>query len=436
MCRPLQQPARRSSRWGLGLLRRGALAGSAEAKRLTEATFPRWRRGLLGQAVTLVLAESFSVIILSHTKDGALMTERALAGIRVLDFSQLLPGPYATWVLAGMGAEVTKIEPPGGDPARWLHNGTMFELFGSGKRSVVIDLKDPEQRVLALRAMTETDVVVESLRPGNAARLGIGYEQARAANRDIVYCSIRGFPPDAPQADQPGHDAGYLALAGALDIPGSWSAQSLGPVRPAVPIADLAAGAAAAQAILAALLSRSGSGGQHIEISIYDLALLWGATRAASRSVDGSVTHSHLDPANDMYRCADGEWLALSAIETKFWRALCEVLSADAPELASARDYSSAERRNEGDRMACILRTVLATRARDEWLMVLQRVAVPAQPVRTIDEALHDQWLEDPRLDTLRRTIPSWTRVPAAGSAPALDADGDQFRARHGDAVG
>lgn len=381
------------------------------------------------------VASSIAAVMIAHIKDGAHVTEQALAGIRVLDFSQLLPGPYATWVLAGMGAEVTKIEPPGGDPARWLHNGTMFELFGPGKRSVVVNLKDPEQRVLALRAVTESDVVVESFRPGTAMRLGIGYEQAHAVNPDIVYCSIRGFPPDAPQADQPGHDAGYLALAGALDIPGSWSAQSLGPIRPAIPIADLAAGAAAAQAILAALLGRRGSGGQHIEISIYDLALLWAATRAASRSADPSVAHPHLDPANDMYRCADGQWLALSAIETKFWRDLCEVLSTDAPELAWARDYGGAQRRDEGDRIANILRSVLATRTREQWLTALQQVAVPVQPVRTIEEALHDEWRDDPRLEAARRTVPSWTRLPAAGAAPALDADGDRFRAMHGTAA-
>ena len=176
-----------------------------------------------------------------------------LAGVRVLDLSIWRPGPYATQLLAELGAEVIKVEPPGGDPMR-VYAG-LFAALHADKRSVVLDLKQPADREpRARRWPRDADVVVEGYRPGVADRLGVGYDQVRAVNPGVIYCSISGLGQDGPLAAVPGHDLDYAAWAGVLAPEGG------PPVVPAVPVADLAGGMAAAFAVCAALVRRDRTG--------------------------------------------------------------------------------------------------------------------------------------------------------------------------------
>jgi crotonobetainyl-CoA:carnitine CoA-transferase CaiB-like acyl-CoA transferase len=352
-----------------------------------------------------------------------------LVNVRVIDFSMLLPGPYATWLLGRMDAEVIKIEPPGGDPARTAHGGTLFHLFGRGKQSVVADLKQAVDRTFVGHLLETADIVVEGYRPGGAERLGIGYERVQQLNPRIIYCSIRGFPADSPSAASPGHDVGYLALAGALDIPGSWSARGRGPTRPALPVADLAAGAAAAQAILGALIlrQRTGVGGRHLEVSLYESVLEWTSTRAASLVGASASDNPHLDPANDIYRTRDGRWLTVAAIEPKFWRALCDA-ALDLPPSSEARNWDADERRVHGEELEGALVRAFAGRTQVSWIRRLKVAGVPSEPVRTVDRALSDAWLarRAPTRDAFSQV--TGQRGPAA---PALDADGPRLRSAY-----
>ena len=202
----------------------------------------------------------------------------ALQGIRVLDLSRLLPGPFLTMVLADLGADVVKIE----DPALGDYLRTMPPLHGElsgrylavnrGKRSAVLDLKAPAGRAALLRMAAQADVVVESFRPGVLDKLGVGYAQLAAANARIVLCSISGFGQTGPYVDRAGHDLGYLALAGVLAMGGPAGGA---PMMPGVQIADLAGGALwSATAILAALVGRHRTGrGAHLDISMTEGAL-------------------------------------------------------------------------------------------------------------------------------------------------------------------
>src|SRR4051812_753402 len=193
-----------------------------------------------------------------------------LIDIRVLDLSQLLPGPFCTQILADLGAAVVKVEPPDGDPARGMPSD-LFATANRNKASVDLDLKAPADRNACLRLAAASDVVVEGFRPGVVERLGVGYEDVRARNPGVVYCSISGFGRTGPRRDRPGHDANYLAASGALAYSGHWSEV---PRRSGLPIADLAASCYGAIAILAALHERARTGlGGHIDLAMADAAM-------------------------------------------------------------------------------------------------------------------------------------------------------------------
>ncbi|HEX4245899.1 MAG TPA: CoA transferase, partial [Acidimicrobiales bacterium] len=172
-----------------------------------------------------------------------------LAGTKVLDMSIWRPGPYATSLLVALGADVLKVEPPGGDPMRYYTG--LFDEINAGKRSIVLDLKDEADRARAIELAQQADVVVEGFRPGVMARLGFGDTDVRASNPRIVYCSISGYGQEGARAALPGHDVNYQAWAAALTPDGGTAS------IPPLPVADLAAGMAAAFGICAALLGRA-----------------------------------------------------------------------------------------------------------------------------------------------------------------------------------
>jgi crotonobetainyl-CoA:carnitine CoA-transferase CaiB-like acyl-CoA transferase len=259
-----------------------------------------------------------------------------LEGIRVLDLSLFLPGPYLTLALADHGAEVIKVEPPGeGDPTRHLGpkdgpSTVYFRNLNRGKKSVVLDLKNPQEREALLKLCETTDVFVESFRPGVVERLGVGYEQVRARNPRIVYCSISAFGQQGAYRDRPAHDLAVEALSGVLSV-------TLGadgkPTIPGLPLADLLAALQGLAGVLMALLARSRTGkGDYVDIAMHDSILagtanILGPTLAENRqpvarherSTGGSAFYR-------LYETADGRHLALGGQEMKFVRSLLGAL--------------------------------------------------------------------------------------------------------------
>lgn len=224
--------------------------------------------------------------------------------MRVLDLSQQLPGPYATLLLAGLGATVTKVEPPAGDAARHL-DPEMFANVNAGKSSLTLDLKNPLARKRLLELAAESDVFIEGFRPGVTARLGCDFETIRAVQPNIVYCSLSGFGQTGPLSSHPTHDLSLQAMVGALPADAEIS-------RIGVPWVDLATGTSAALAITAAW--HAGTGG-YLDMSMMDAALAWSSVKPAA-------VHD-VEPTYGTFATASGEKVVVALLEDSMWERLC-----------------------------------------------------------------------------------------------------------------
>lgn len=361
----------------------------------------------------------------------ALNAWRPLAGVKVADFSVLLPGPLTTVVLADLGADVVKIEPPGGDAARAILP-ELFEAVNRNKRSVVLDLKSEAGRREVEGIARWADVVIETFRPGVADRIGIGFDALAAMNPQLVYCSLSGYGQDGPWRDKPGHDLNYLAAAGALAFSGSWGGK---PARSSVPIADIAAGGFAASAILAALREcEQKKQPVHLDLSLFESAFFCTAMRHGLD--DDTDPSAHLFPGNDVYETADGGMLSLGLVEDRFWAAFCRVVAVDAPDLADARFAAAADRRRQGDELTTILKKLLLNHSVDEWCTRLQGSDVPFEVCVTPAQAARSDHLQSRRRvaeSSGRRYVPfpvtvDGDRRPAVEhGAPALGSDTQRF---------
>lgn len=309
-----------------------------------------------------------------------------LQGVRVLDLSQTLPGPFCTQVLADLGAEVLKVEPPAGDMTRHSPTG-IFHVANRNKRSVVIDLKQP-QGVAACRELAAgCDVFVEGFRPGVMARLGVGYEDIAKVRPDVVYCSISGYGQSGPLALAPGHDLNYLAASGALAFSGSWAQP--GAHRPGLPVSDLSTSLYAAVAIVAALRHRTVSGqGAYLDIALADCAMAWATVRGGLNQSLRDEDRRHLFPTNDLFDCADGRRIALGVVEEHFWTALCRAVGDDEPRLREPRFADEAGRRAHGDELSALLQALFLREGSQAWIQRLQACDVPVQAVLDLQEAL------------------------------------------------
>lgn len=297
---------------------------------------------------------------------------RPLAGIKVADFSVLLPGPLTTVLLADLGADVVKIESPSGDAARNLLPET-FRSVNRNKRSVVLDLKDPAGHAEIAKIAAWADVVVEAFRPGVADRLGIGFDEMASINSNLVYCSLSGYGQDGPWKDKPGHDLNYLAAGGALAFAGTWGGN---PSRSSVPIADIAAGGFAASAILAALREVEQSGQPvRIDLSLFETTLFSTVLRHGLN--EDADPAAHLFPGNDLFETADGGKLSLGLVEDQFWSAFCHLASVQSPALADKKFAAAADRRRHGDELTRLLRAALKERSTRAWCDLLQGSDVP-----------------------------------------------------------
>ncbi|WP_294221514.1 CaiB/BaiF CoA-transferase family protein [uncultured Shimia sp.] len=308
-----------------------------------------------------------------NTKHNPKLTENngwaPLKGLRVIDFSMLLPGPLTTLILGDLGAEIIKVEPPGGDYARHMKSH-MFDGANRGKRSIALDLKSPDAAPVIEKLARYGDVAIEGFRPGVAKRLGFGPEVFHAANPDLVYCSLSGFGQTGPCATKAGHDLAYLAMGGSLAYRGQLRQP---PSRASLPIADIAGGAFAAVAILAAL--REGKG-QTLDLSLYEAVLYSSALRFGFIANDDTI--DHLYPANDLFLCGDGKQIALTVVEEKFWHNLVAVTADIAPALGGPEFATEALRLENHQSLMALLDNMFATCPAQDWITLFDPADVPA----------------------------------------------------------
>ncbi len=295
-------------------------------------------------------------------------TTSFLAGVRVLDLSIWRPGPYATSLLVALGADVLKVEPPGGDPMR--HYRGLFEAVNAGKRSIVLDLKAAGDHSRAHELAGAADVVVEGFRPGVLTRLGLDDPAVRAVNPSVVYCSISGYGQHDERAALPGHDVNYQAWAAALTPDGGAGAM------PPLPTADLAAGVTAAFGICAALLGRTRSGtGAFLDVSMTDVLSTW-----TGRTGPSSEHGGHQDtivPGYGLFDTADGGQISLGVVnEQHFWSRLCHELA-----LGDLADIDFGERTQRGVELQKAVAHAIAGRRRGDLVAVLVAAGVPVAPV-------------------------------------------------------
>ncbi len=321
-----------------------------------------------------------------------------LSGIRILDLSRLLPGAYASQMLADFGAEVIKVEEPGsGDYGRFMPPygaGGMslyFTAINRNKRSITLNLKKEEGRAIFLRLVREADVVLESFRPGVMERLGLGYERLREVQPGIIYCAISGYGQDGPYRLRAGHDLNYAGYAGLLHYNRGPNGE---PAMPPTQLGDLAGGSfLAVVGILAAVVGRTKTGeGRKIDVSMTEGVMSLLPLVASAYLNTGKAPrpgHSALDgglPCYNIYETKDGKHVTLAALEPKFWHTFCthighlELLPFHTP-------IGPGEREEAMD----VLKAVFKTKTRDEWVAELAEVDACVGPVYSIDEALNDQ---------------------------------------------
>ncbi len=368
-----------------------------------------------------------------------------LEGLKVLDFSQNLPGPYATFLLASWGADVVKVEPPKGDPARFIE--PFFSMVNRGKRSVVLDLRDPASRPALEALVRDADVLVDGFRPGVMKRLGCDWERARALNPQLVYCSISAFGQEGPLRELPGHDLNLQALSGVCHLEQDGDGTPRGTM---LPVADLSTSLVAVASITAALSARDRTGeGAYLDVSMADAVLswsnLWGlgvdfaSTTEKQLGSGGPVAElltrpliEHLArlklyamPQYQIYQCKNGGHLSLGIVDERhFWKAFCEVVGLGPfgrlpmPALTAA-----------GPVIRPLIARRLRKRTADAWARRLSEAGVPAWPVRSPEEAAREPQVRARGMVDAR----GWIRAPLPG-ATHIEA-GAPARGEHTDAV-
>ena len=374
-----------------------------------------------------------------------------LAGVRVLELSRILAGPWAGQLLADFGAEVIKIERPGsGDDTRgwgppWLRDdqgretgeAAYFLAANRGKRSVAIDLADPRGQQLVRDLACRSDVLIENFRVGGLARYGLDWATLREHHPGLVYCSITGFGQDGPRAHQAGYDAAVQAMGGLMSITGEPDG---GPQKVGVAVADLMAGMYAVSAIQAALLHcRSTGEGQHIDLSLLDTQVAWLANQAANFLIGGRVpgrqgtAHPNIVPYQSL-ACADGHLMLAVGNDAQFARF---ARLAGHPEWAEDQRFRRNRDRvaHRGELIAAI-EPVMAGRAVSDWLEALAAEGIPAAPINDLDAVFDDPQVRHremvrPMDHPLRKGLPlvanpvrfSATPVEYRQAPPLLGAD-------------
>ncbi len=317
-----------------------------------------------------------------------------LEGIRVLDLSRLLPGPFCTQMLADLGAEVIKVEDHmGGDYMRLLeHKIKKFSVYyytvNRNKKSIRLDLRNQEGKEIFLNLVKTADVLVEAYRPGAMERLGLGYDDLKAINPGLVYCSITGYGQDSPYKHLPGHDVNYLSVMGVLNTIGTKEGR---PSIPATPFGDVAGTYNATMAILAALMGKQKNGvGQYIDIALADSLIVFQIMGMSKFMVDGINPEMGNEALSghyafyDVYQGKDGRYLAFGNGEEKFW---AEFLKAVNREDLMADRLADEKRQQE---IKVEIAEIVKTKTVAEWMEILKDYDVCITPVNNYEEALQD----------------------------------------------
>jgi formyl-CoA transferase len=324
----------------------------------------------------------------------------ALEGIRVVDLTQVMGGPFCTMQLGDLGADVIKVEPPTGDLSRSMggvalrmpgNDNAPFFALNRNKRSIVLDLTNNDDRAVFMTLAQTADVVVESFRPGVSKRLGVDYAAVSAVNPRIVYASISGFGQTGPYADRPGFDLIAQGMSGVMSVTGEPNAS---PVKCGVPIADLSVGLFAVNGILAALIARGKTGrGQYIDTSLFDSALamsVWETTELwASGETPRAMGSAHrLSAPYQAFRTSDG-YITLAALTQQQWNALCATLGRES--LATdARFETNAARLANRAALVAEIESALGTRTTAEWVEQLLVAGVPSGPIYNFAQVFQD----------------------------------------------
>jgi formyl-CoA transferase/CoA:oxalate CoA-transferase len=325
------------------------------------------------------------------------MSDSALDDVVVLDLTRVVSGPYATQLLADLGARVIKVETPGtGDETRLLGprvggESAMFLGLNRGKESIVLDLRSVGGRAVMQDLIRRADVVIENFRPGVAARLGFDYLTLKSLNPHVVACSISGYGQDGPGAERPAYDVIVQALGGGMSLTGE---PDRPPVRMGLPVADLAGGLFAVIGILTALHERARTGqGQYVDIALLDCHVSLLSYFASYCLLAGEVTravgsgHPSAEPYG-AFPTADG-YVVIAVYNESFWPKLCEALGH--PELATdPRFVLNRERVRNRLELRARLRTIMERQTTDHWVAALAAVGVPAGPINSIDRTLVD----------------------------------------------
>jgi len=320
-----------------------------------------------------------------------------LAGLKVVDFSHVMAGPFATHFLRLLGAEVIKVESPAGDIFRnydvdpgYAGMSPAFIAANAGKKSVVLDLKQTHDHAAALALIAGADIVVENFRPGVMDRLGLGYEAARVLNPLIIFCSISGYGQDGPMRDYPAIDNVVQATAGVMSVSGEPDGP---PVRMGVPIVDTYVGTLAALAINAALVHRERFGeGQKIDVAMFDAALVMLTAAATPYLVKGEVpvrtgnTGFSAQPTAGLFRCGDGELVSLGVVQQNQYEHLCKVLGRE-DLITDPRFIDVRARRAHFPQLTAILEALFLTRSSSAWEAALSAVGCPCGAVRDVGAA-------------------------------------------------
>lgn len=348
----------------------------------------------------------------------------ALEGIRILDLSRLAPGPYCTMILADLGAEVIRIEEPGGGRRMQIEDGvykpdeqeirrrTLFHPHNRNKKSIALNLKEEAAKKILYRLVEKADALVEGFRPGVVKRLKVDYETLRVMNSGLIYCSISGYGQDGPYRDLVGHDINYVSIAGALGIVGNREDG-----RPAIPsnlLADYAGGGMqAALGILAAIIARQRTGkGQYIDVAMADGVVSLLAIEAMNYFAFGQIAKpsgTRLNgavPYYNVYETSDGRWISVGSNEPWFYENLCRALG---KEEFIGYQYSTGRKREE---IFEAFRQIFKTKTRDEWFNQLSQHDICVSPVYSMDEVFSDPQvihrkmvleLDDPQVGKVRQ---------------------------------
>jgi CoA:oxalate CoA-transferase len=312
-----------------------------------------------------------------------------LGGVKVVDLSEQVPGPYATRLLAGLGADVIKVErPDAGDRLR--QRPVMFAAENRGKRDLSVDLKSAEGRAALLRVIAAADVLVEAYRPGVMDRLGLGFDAVLEVNPQIIYLSISGYGATGPYRDLPGHDFQYLSFAGAIPPPKSYFAADYVPTT--LPAADMGASLYSMLAVILALyekLARPASfTGRHLDVALSDCTLALMEPRIAEALSEQVSADALIRPGYGVYLTADEQYVSIGALEDHFWERLVRALQLE--ELSGRQFASYQQRRRHISQIEQSLRARVATFDRAALIELLTRHDVPVAPVNDLHEPVRD----------------------------------------------